>query len=38
MAVKVAEVAAAGTLREAGTVKAVLLLARATVLPPVGAA
>ena len=38
VAVKVAEVAAAGTLTDAGTVKAVLLLARATVLPPVGAA
>ena len=38
VAVKVAEVAAAGTMTEAGTVRAELLLARVTVLPPVGAA
>ena len=38
VAVKVAEVAAAGTVTEAGTVRAELLLARVTVLPPVGAA
>ena len=38
VAVKVAEVAVASTLTEAGTVRAELLLARVTVLPPVGAA
>ena len=38
VAVKVAEVAVAGTVTEAGTVTAELLLARVTVLLPVGAA
>ena len=38
VAVKVAVVAEAGTLTEAGTVKAALLLARVTELPPLGAA
>ena len=38
VAVKVAEVAAAGTVTEAGTVREELLLARVTLLPPLGAA
>ena len=38
VAVKLAEVAAAATVTEAGTVRAVLLLVNATLLPPVGAA
>ena len=38
VAVKLAEVAPAGTVTEAGTVSAELLLDKATVLPPVGAA
>jgi hypothetical protein len=39
VAVNVADVAAAGTVTEAGTGSAVVLLdARATTLPPVGAA
>jgi len=38
VAVKMAELAAAGTVTEAGTVRAGLPLVRATVLPPVGAA
>ena len=38
VAVKLAEVAAAATRTKAGTVRAVLLLVNATLLPPVGAA
>ena len=38
LAVKVVEVPPAGTVTEAGTVSAVLLLESATALPPVGAA
>ena len=38
LAVKVAEVLLAGTVTDAGTVSAVLLLASPTVLPPDGAA
>ena len=38
VAVKVAEVAEAATVTEAGTVRAELLLDKATVLPPAGAA
>ena len=38
LAVKVVEVLLAGTVTEAGTLSAVLLLERATALPPVGAA
>ncbi|MGO9527003.1 MAG: hypothetical protein ACLP0A_05465, partial [Verrucomicrobiia bacterium] len=35
---KVAEVAVAGTVTDAGTVSAVLVLVRGTMVPPVGAA
>jgi len=38
VALNVAEAAPAATVTDAGTVSAVLLLARATALPPVGAA
>ena len=38
VALKVAEVAAAATVTEAGTVRVALVLVRATAAPPVGAA